>query len=83
MGVRMSNPQGDMHRQVLDLIRAAGPKGITGKELAERMGRAPCKVTSALMALDPVYEEYEPSRGFGKRGNTVRYFWYGKEESNG
>lgn len=83
MGVRMSNPQGDMRRQVLDLIRAAGPKGITGKELEERMGRVSGKVTSALRALDPVYEENEPSRGFGKRGNTVRYFWCGKEESDG
>lgn len=83
MGVRMSNPVGGKHRQVLDLIRAAGPKGITGKELAERMGLVSGKVTSALMALDPVYEEHEPSRGFGERGNTVRYFWCGKEESDG
>lgn len=83
MGVRMSTPVGDRHRQVLDLIRAAGAKGITERELAERMGYVSGKAASALCPLDPVYEEYEPSKGFGRRGNEVRYFWCGKEESNG
>jgi hypothetical protein len=81
MGVRMSNPVGDKHRQVLDLIRAAGPKGITTGEIAAALGiTRDANVQPCLMPLDPVYEECEPNRAGGKR---LRLFWCGKEESDG
>ena len=86
MGVRMSNPQGDRHRQVLDLIRAAGPKGISIKEIAVALGiTREATVRNCLMAEDPVYEDEVPSPycGKGRPGRVIGYFWCGKEASNG
>ena len=85
-GVRMSDPQGGKHAMILDQIRNAGAKGITTGEIATALGiKRETSIRSALMALDPIYEEEVPlvEKSGRCRGRTVRYFWCGKEASNG
>lgn len=82
MGTRQNQACGQHHQQILDLIRAAGPKGITGREICIALGIGVNSVRNSLMALDPVYEETERCAGgrYGAlSGRAIRYFWAGRE----
>lgn len=85
MGTRMSQACGLRHQQVLDMIRDAGPKGITAKEICTALGLGENTVRNNLMALDPVYEDKEPcsnGRNGGLGGRVTRYFWFDREACN-
>ena len=83
---RKRAPVGELHRQVLGIIRDAGPKGISIKEIAGALGiTREATIRNCLMAEDPVYEDEVPSPycGKGRPGRVIGYFWCGKEASNG
>lgn len=86
MGTRQNQACGPHHQQILDLIRGAGPKGITAREICTALGIGVNSVRNSLMALDPVYEESErcaAGRNGALSGRATRYFWCGKEGACG
>lgn len=75
-------PLSEKHKACLQLIKDAGQKGITERDLRERMyrmGFAKTTIISTLMADDMVYEESRRRYGSGARYETW-YFWCGEDK---
>ena len=75
-------PLSEKRKACLQLIKDAGQKGITERDLREKMygmGFAKTKILSTLMADDMVYEESRRRYGSGARYEPW-YFWCGENK---
>lgn len=75
-------PLSEKRKACLQLIKDAGQKGITERDLREKMygiGFAKTTIHSILMADDMVYEESRRRYGSGARYETW-YFWCGEDK---
>ena len=63
------NPE--RHRQMIELIKAAGKNGIKAEELIKKMGlKTAMNLRTLMTANDLIYEEQED--------RLITYFWAGK-----
>lgn len=57
--------------KVLQLIKEAGPKGITLRELSDTLHKSSIAILNSLPVEAPVYED---------ENNPIRYYYAGKME---